>query len=128
MKQPKQERLTSQKKIILDYLHNVKIHPSAEKVFKEVRKKLPRISQATVYRILNNLKEKKEVQAISSKGVFRFDGDVSCHAHFICQKCDKVYDIYDACKECSILKKKKTKVGKINNYKVCFYGKCNCCK
>jgi len=124
----KQERLTNQKKIILDYLHSVKIHPSAEKVFKEVRKKLPRISQATVYRILNNLQEKKEVQVISAKGISRFDGNVSSHAHFVCQKCDKVYDICDVCKECSILRKKKTKVGKINSYKVCFHGICKCCK
>ncbi len=122
------ERLTNQKKITLDYLHSVKTHPSAEKVFQEVRKKLPQISQATVYRILNNLKDKKEVQVIPAKGISRFDGDTSSHAHFICQKCDKVYDIFDICNECNILNKKKTKVGRINNFKVYFHGICKCCK
>ncbi|MBC7073854.1 transcriptional repressor, partial [Candidatus Parcubacteria bacterium] len=48
------ERLTSQKKIILDYLKSVRTHPSAEEIFEKVRKRLPQISLGTVYRILKN--------------------------------------------------------------------------
>ena len=123
-----EERLTSQKQIILDYLMGVKTHPTAEMVYSAVRKKLPRISQGTVYRILNNFVNKKKAQVISSKGISHFDGDTSYHAHFICENCDKVFDIFDICPQCDILKKKKTKVGKINHYKIYFYGNCNKCK
>ena len=38
------ERITSQKKIILDYLKEVNTHPSAEDIYLKVRKRLPRIS------------------------------------------------------------------------------------
>ena len=62
IKKEKRERITSQKKLILDYLKSVKCHPSAGKVFFEVQKKLPRISRGTVYRILKNLKGKREIQ------------------------------------------------------------------
>ena len=55
------EKITSQKQIISDYLKNTTSHPSAENVYSEVRKKLPRISMGTVYRILTSLKEKGEV-------------------------------------------------------------------
>ena len=120
------ERITSQRETILDYLKGVDNHPSAETIYDEVRKKLPRISRGTVYRNLKNLKRKGEIQEISA-GIAYFDGDISSHAHFICQKCNKIFDIFDICKECGVLKRKKTKVGKINNYQISFYGKCKKC-
>ncbi len=120
------ERQTSQKKIVLDYLKNVTSHPSAEDIFAAVRKKLPQISFGTIYRILNNFKEKGEIQEIPSVKS-RFDGDISNHAHFICEECDKIYDIFDLCENCGIFKSSKLKVGKIKNYQMYFYGKCKKC-
>lgn len=124
----KTERTTAQKSFIFDYLRGVKTHPTAEVVYKEVRKKLPTISQGTVYRVLNNFKDKGEIQTIETKDNVHFDADISDHAHFICEKCGKVYDIFDECSKCGILKKKKTKVGKINKYQIKFYGICTKCK
>lgn len=122
------ERITNQKKIIIEYLKKTKEHPSAEVVYQVVKKKLPQISRGTVYRILNNLKEKKEIQEIPLKGLSRFDGDTSSHAHFVCQKCQKVFDVFEeVCRECEIVKKQKIKVGKIKNYKIIFYGFCKKC-
>lgn len=122
------ERMTSQKKIVLEYLKSVKTHPTAEVIFKEVKKKLPAISHATVYRILNNLKKKSQLQTISARKTTFFDGDTSDHAHFICEECGKVFDIFDVCSHCDILKNKRTKVGKINHFKIKFYGICQKCK
>jgi Fe2+ or Zn2+ uptake regulation protein len=122
------ERMTSQKEIILDYIRNTKSHPSAKKVYTEIKRFLPRISYGTVYRILNNLKEKGEVQEISTKDITFFDGDLSNHSHFICQSCAKVFDIFDECSKCSIIKNKKLKVGKINSYRIYFYGICKKCQ
>lgn len=126
--QKTKERLTCQKKIILDYLKSVKTHPSAAAIYLNARKKLPRISSGTVYRILKNLKKKKEIQEIPDR-VSRYDGDISSHAHFICQKCRQIFDIFDLCEKCRIIKRQKLKVGKINNYQIYFYGICkNCSK
>jgi len=122
-----EERTTAQKKFILDYLMSVKCHPTAEKIFDQVRKKLPTISQATVYRVLKNFKDQGKVLAIDTKDNVHFDGDILDHAHFICEKCQNVYDVMNECGKCGILNKKKTSVGKINNYKINFYGICNCC-
>lgn len=120
------ERQTHQKKVILDYLKSVCCHPSAEKVYLEVKKKLPTISRGTVYRILNNLREKKEIQEIPAE-VFHYDGDNSSHAHFICEKCHEIIDIFEVCKECKVLKCQKTKAGKIKSYQIRFYGICKKC-
>lgn len=120
--------MTAQKSFIFGYLKSVKTHPSAGIVYKEVRKKLPNISQGTVYRVLNNFKEKGQVQVIDAKDTARFDADVSNHAHFICEECGNVFDAMNECVNCGVLKKKKTKVGFINYYKINFYGECKCCR
>lgn len=75
------ERITSQNKIILDYLRGVKTHPAAETIYLAVRKKLPQISRGTVYRNLKVLVKKSQIQEIPN-AVSRYDGDVSQHAHF----------------------------------------------
>lgn len=117
------ERLTSQKAIILDYLKSVRTHPSAEEVYLNVRKKLPRISLGTVYRNLNLLKKKGQLQEILAAAI-HYDGNISPHAHFICQDCQTIYDIFD---QCHLLKTKKTKVGEIKQYQIYLYGQCKKC-
>ena len=116
------ERITSQKKIVLDYLNSVKTHPSTEEVYIEVKKQLPHISLGTVYRILNNAKEKGEIIELPCK-VRHFDGETSKHAHFLCEKCGKIYDIFEEIKVPST-----KKVGKVKNYQLCFYGICKKCQ
>jgi Fe2+ or Zn2+ uptake regulation protein len=120
----KRERLTNQKRVILEYLKNTKSHPSAKEVYFKVKKKLPQISLGTVYRILNQLKEKGEIKEILTE-VSHFDGDLTSHSHFVCQKCKKIFDVFEEIPE---LKNKKLKVGEIKNYQVIFYGVCKKCK
>jgi Fe2+ or Zn2+ uptake regulation protein len=131
------ERTTSQKEIILEHLKSVETHPSAETVYLSVKKKLPRISKGTVYRILKGLKEKGEIQEIPGE-ISRYDGKTSSHAHFFCEKCQKIFDVFE---KYIILKDKKlnpirfalqlsngVKVGKIKNYQIYFYGCCKNCQ
>lgn len=120
----KKERFTNQKKIILSYLKSTKSHPSADDIFKKVKRKLPKISLGTVYRILKNLKEKNEILEIPSE-VNRYDADTFFHVHFFCEQCKKIFDIEE---KCAILKCTKLKVGEIKNYQIHIYGICKKCK
>lgn len=120
------ERQTIQKTAILEVLKNDKTHPSAEQVYSKIKKKMPQISKGTVYRVLNSLEEKKIIQKLFFD-VSRYDGDDSIHAHFKCTSCGNVYDIIESCRNCAVLKNKKTKVGKIKYYQVYFYGECKKC-
>jgi Fe2+ or Zn2+ uptake regulation protein len=131
------ERITNQKKIISDYLKSVNTHPNIQEIYLVVRKKLPRISLGTVYRIVNNLREKGEIQEIAG-GTSRFDGNTLPHCHFFCERCKKIFDVFE--KNEIFIKKKLTpskfalrlcnraKVDKITNYQIYFYGFCHHCQ
>jgi len=71
--QPK--RITSQKRIILDFLRKTKSHPNAKVIWEEIRSKLPQISLATVYRILDSFKEMEipiSTPTLSAQNAVRF--------------------------------------------------------
>jgi Fe2+ or Zn2+ uptake regulation protein len=121
------EKNTCQKRAILEFLKSVKTHPTAEEIYRSVKERLPQISKGTVYRNLKFLAKKGEILEISSK-VFHYDGDALSHAHFVCQKCDRIFDVFDLCRECKIVKKKRIKFGKIKGYNLIFYGICQDCQ
>lgn len=120
----KKERTTSQKKVIFDYLKSVSTHPSAKQVYSAVKKKLPQISLGTVYRILENLKEKGEIQEVICEES-HYDGCAKPHVHFVCEKCKNIFDIWE---KIDILKNKKIKVGKVKKYQIYIYGICKKCQ
>ena len=81
---------------ILHYLQSVTDHPSAEKVFTQLKAQIPDLSMGTVYRNLNLFKQQGLAVSVATvKGVERFDGNTSPHVHFICQECDAVIDLMD---------------------------------
>ena len=81
---------------ILQYLQSVTDHPSAEKVFTQLKAQIPGLSMGTVYRNLNLFKQQGLAVTVATvKGVERFDGNTDPHVHFICQECDAVIDLMD---------------------------------
>ncbi len=86
-------RNTSQRLKILDYLKGVRTHPTAEMVYAAVKKDLPAISLATVYRNLNLLAELGEIIKLEIDGEFRFDAHMCHHVHCVCRRCGKIIDV-----------------------------------
>ena len=87
-------RITNQREIILDELKRLKSHPTADELYEIVKKRLPRISIATVYRNLEQLSEAGIINKIEYGGrQKRFDGDTSPHSHIFCVKCGKISDV-----------------------------------
>ena len=94
MVEQKPQRMTKQRRIILDELRKVTSHPTADELYEIVRQRLPRISLGTVYRNLEVLSENGEVLKLESAGSQkRFDGDVSDHCHVRCVRCGRVGDV-----------------------------------
>jgi Fe2+ or Zn2+ uptake regulation protein len=102
------KRLTKQKRAILSYLKSVHTHPSAEHIYSEVKKELPLISLATVYRNLSQMAQDGHILKLELEGEYHFDADVSLHQHCICTKCKKIIDNHDS--TISILAMQKSKI------------------
>jgi Fur family transcriptional regulator, ferric uptake regulator len=89
-------RLTKQRRLILEELKKVCTHPDAYEIYNIVKKKMPGIGLATVYRNLDFLnKQNKLIKVMSVDGKARFDGDITNHSHLICKKCGHIDDIFD---------------------------------
>ncbi len=96
MTEQRAQRMTKQRRIILEELRKLKSHPTADELYDIVRERLPRISLGTVYRNLDVLWENGDVLKLESAGSQkRFDGDVSPHCHVRCMRCGRVGDVLE---------------------------------
>lgn len=89
-------RNTEQKRIIRDALKNAD-HPTASELYERVHAENPRISRATVFRVLAQFADGGEARRLEFIGSdTRFDGYTQPHAHCRCVKCGKITDVYDS--------------------------------
>lgn len=87
-------RKTKQREVILRVLGEHIDHPSADTIYEEVRKFLPRISLGTVYRNLEIMSESGSIMKLETGGsIKRFDPVTSSHPHFRCVKCGAIEDL-----------------------------------
>jgi len=85
---------SKQRDLILRILRSTKSHPTADWVYDQARKEMPKISKATVYRNLNLLKEEGKIRECTiCKGIIRYDGDVRLHYHIRCIECGRIDDV-----------------------------------
>ena len=88
------QRYTEQRAAVFRFLESTDVHPSADEVFLAVRRKLPGISLATVYKSLETLVGcGLAVKLTYSDGSARYDGRTDPHHHARCLSCGKVMDI-----------------------------------
>lgn len=86
-------RVTPQRIEIYKELIITDEHPSAETMYKNVRKTYPNISFDTVNRTLLKLSEIGAAQIVEGSGdVRRFDGGIDKHQHFKCVRCKRIVD------------------------------------
>lgn len=87
-------RYTRQRAAVLAYLRRCPGHPTAEQVFAAVRRGLPNISLATVYKALEALVDAHLANRIAGDhGPTRYDGRSEPHYHLRCQHTGEVLDL-----------------------------------
>ena len=88
-------RVTPQRTTVYQQLVKSKEHPSADMLYRRVRKTLPNISLDTVNRTLLTLAEIGAAFIVEGSGdAKRFDGQLNNHQHFKCIKCKRIIDFY----------------------------------
>ncbi len=122
------QRMTRQKKVILEILKNTKSHPTADWVYAEARKVLPEISLGTVYRNLNTLCQAGEILELNYGSSFsRFDGNPQNHYHFVCTSCGAVMDL-DLPVMVELEQNLQEATGlRVTHHRMEFYGQCCTC-
>src|ERR671938_1130496 len=121
--------LTSQRAAVHDYLSGVDHHPTAEEVFLNVKRKLPRISLATVYKNLEALVACAAISKLTyGDGSARYDIRTDHHYHTRCLRCGRIWDL-EAAQGTTALKQIKPQPGfTVADYRLELLGYCQNCK
>jgi Fe2+ or Zn2+ uptake regulation protein len=87
-------RLTRQRTAVFEYLRSVESHPTAEEVYAAVRRDIPHISLATVYKSLEALVESHLATKLAyADGPARYDCRCDAHYHIRCLRTGQVRDL-----------------------------------
>jgi Fe2+ or Zn2+ uptake regulation protein len=93
-------RCTRQRAAVYACLRGAEGHPTAEQVFAAVRREVPSISLATVYKSLEALVESGLAARLAGgPGPARYDARADAHYHVRCEATGEVFDLpvpYDA--------------------------------
>ena len=85
---------SAQRVAVAEYVLVTDEHPSADLVFRRVRKRFPWISRATVYNTLNLFVAKGLLRALAiAEGRVVFDPNVEPHHHFLDEDSGAIHDV-----------------------------------
>lgn len=115
--QPSAQRLA-----VAEYVLATDEHPSADRVWTQVKRRFPTLSRATVYNTLNLFVKKGLLVAHSlEEGNVVFDPKTERHHHFIDQETGKIHDVpWDALK---VSKLEKLTGFEVSEYQVVLRGR-----
>lgn len=83
-----------QRLAIMNYLLTHSNHPTVDAIYQALSAKMPTLSRTTVYNTLKLFVDHgASLSLMIDDQKQNFDGDISLHAHFLCTKCGKIYDL-----------------------------------
>lgn len=85
---------THQRQILYEVMETMSGHPSPEEVYARVKKRVPAISLATVYKNIHLFVEKGVLKELSlHHGSMRVEFNDDVHHHMVCSECKAVTDV-----------------------------------
>ena len=119
-------RYSRQRELIANMLKNRKDHPTADMIYASAREIEPNISLGTVYRNLKQLSEEGTILTLETQDKkIHYDGNVSRHSHFLCDKCGKIIDLFQPAET----PKELNQLGLVVSSEKCvYYGICPDCQ
>jgi Fur family peroxide stress response transcriptional regulator len=80
---------------IYSYLRKNNIHPTAFKIYNDLKEQIPTLSKTTVYNVLKLLASKNLIREVKIEdNELRFDAVLQEHGHFKCSECGMVKDVF----------------------------------
>ena len=123
-------RLTPQREVLLRALSETTGHPTADDLVQRVRKVLPSVSHATVYRNVQELVRAGLIGTLErAGGAVQFEVNPEDHHHFVCRGCGQVWDVYLADVGIKLNRRRSQLKGfQIDRREVQLHGLCSKCQ
>ena len=122
-------RLTPQRMELLRALVETTKHPTADDLYRHVRRTLPSVTPATIHRNLQELVGAGLIATLERTGSpTQYDPTVDEHHHFVCRGCGRIFDVYLSHSDYEI-DRRKSELGdaSIDRFEVQFNGTCSDC-
>ena len=107
----------------------IRLHPSADTLYRSLQATYPNISRTTVYSNLTKLREEGSVICVGVvDGRERFDANTRPHPHFICDRCGAVLDVHGLPEPLSLDRQAEERNPiKVSYHELIFRGLCGEC-
>ena len=121
-------KLTPQRLMIFKILEDNISHPSAEEVFKRVKKIYPTVSFTTIYKTLETLRDLGEIkELVIDEDRKHYDPNTKPHHHIICKVCKKINDVFEDFSPHIKLPDSMGSEFDVSGFQISFHGKCRNC-
>ena len=121
-------KATPQRIAICRFAASSREHPTAGRIYMEVRKQHPTVSLATVYKTIDLLKEHHIIQELAIvDGDKRFDSNTKTHLNLTCVRCGEIRDSDNPVIKDSVEKAAEEARFNITGQNLTLYGVCHQC-
>lgn len=122
-------RLTLQRRAVLEALVAMETHPTAEELYQQVHERLPGLSRATVFRILDQFSASGIIGKACHPGRgTRYDARTDLHHHLVCIRCESMVDLVDDTLDGITLPDTSASGFKVVDFRVQLRGFCSQCQ
>ncbi|HOW24469.1 MAG TPA: transcriptional repressor [Bacteroidales bacterium] len=89
-------KVTPQRMAVLEAVHKLNNHPTAENIIEYVHRSNPNIASGTVYKVLDTLVGNHLIRKVRTDGdAMRYDGIMAPHHHIYCSGSNAIEDYTD---------------------------------
>ena len=117
-------RYSYQRETIKKVVKGTNSHPTADWIYNQTKKIIPKISLGTVYRNLKQLSKDGEINTIYDGNIARYDWNIESHDHLKCTQCGDLVDVHLAHDEFKSIVKTKFKFD-VDDVEMTVIGTCS---
>ena len=117
-------RYSYQREAIKKVVKGTNSHPTADWIYNQTKKIIPKISLGTVYRNLKQLSKDGEINTIYDGNIARYDWNIESHDHLKCTQCGDLVDVHLAHDEFKSIVKTKFKFD-VDDVEMTVIGTCS---
>ena len=119
---------THQRQSIYEAVMAMPVHPSPEAIYDKVRKRIPSISLATVYKNVHTFLDSGVLREVSlHHGSLRVELNQAAHHHLICVNCKSIMDLEESSLKSALLKEKLPRGFQVQRIAIDVIGVCQAC-